>query len=168
VLWCDFHGYRPGEIGDKVRPAIVVSPWELNKHTVCVVPVTRAAAWATPLDVCLPADRYPFFTPGIDQWVLIQRITHVGRARLDRMRVNGRWHAPSIAPTDLTRILTAVASIFALPNTSKQACSHEAFAASPSDSIGVAYGSEQLLHDLIDADPPEGGVASHVADISRE
>jgi len=112
VLWCDFAGYRAAEIGDKVRPAIIVSPWKFNRQTAYVVPVSQADSWSTSLDIQFPAGRYPFFTPGIDQWAKTQLLTHVELARLDRMRIGERWCTPAIGAADLRRVLDALTSIF--------------------------------------------------------
>lgn len=141
VLWCDFRGYRASEIGDKVRPVIVVSPWALNRQTACVVPVSQAASCATPLDIRLPANQYPFFTPGRDQWVKVQLMTHVEHARLGPMRVDGQRLAHAIAPSDLTRILTAVASIFALPGASEP----EAARLNPTDAASSDDGLDTYI-----------------------
>ena len=125
VLWCDYSGYRVGEIGDKTRPVIVISPWHLNRHTVYVAPVTHSTWHATLLDVCLPADRYSFFTAGRDQWVKSQLVAHVEHSRLDRMRLHGCWSAPRISTADLQKILASISSIFSLPPLSATPTSFE-------------------------------------------
>ncbi|MGJ5816141.1 type II toxin-antitoxin system PemK/MazF family toxin [Paludibaculum fermentans] len=110
VLICDFSGFQPPEMTKK-RPVIVLS----NRSRVCfpdtyiVVPVSKTAP--APPEGChcgFSPRSYDFFDQAETVWAKANMVTCVGRHRLDRVRMGGRYMSPRLRAADLQRVRQSV------------------------------------------------------------
>lgn len=112
VLICNFDGYREPEIV-KARPVVVLST---RQQVAIVVPFSTVLP--RQIETChyrIEPGRYPFLDAKRDTWAKGDLIAHVGYPRLDRLKQDGKYFAPSLTPDDLRAIKNAVASAIGLP-----------------------------------------------------
>jgi mRNA interferase MazF len=107
VLMCDFEGNVIPEMV-KLRPVVVVAADHPAGTPLClVVPFsTRKPEIIRPVHFHVPAARYPF--SATDQWVKADLITHASFARLDRIRVGGRYQRWKLPRADLVEVQKCV------------------------------------------------------------
>lgn len=104
---CDFEGNVIPEMV-KLRPVVVVAAdHPAGTHLCLVVPFsTRKPEIIRPVHFHVPAARYPF--SATDQWVKADLITHASFARLDRIRVGGRYQRWKLPHADLVEVQKCV------------------------------------------------------------
>lgn len=109
VLMCDFTGFVPPEM-TKVRHVVVVSPRHRRNSGSClVVPLSTVAPNPVePFHYRIPANTYSFFRKNTDVWAKADLLSHVSFGRLDRVLDNFKYRSPSLNPSDLTGIQSAV------------------------------------------------------------
>jgi uncharacterized protein YifN (PemK superfamily) len=107
VLMCDFDGNVIPEIV-KLRPVVVISADHPGGAPLClVVPFsTRKPDVLRPVHFHVPAGRYPFAAG--DQWVKADLVTHVSFARLDRVRIGGRYRRWDLPRPDFAEVQKCV------------------------------------------------------------
>ena len=105
VLICNYSGFMLPEMV-KIRPVIIVSPYQLNNKGLCtVVPISTSPP--EPIEhhhYKLPAGKYKFLHLTKDCWVKCDMIGRVSLKRLDRIRVGKDFVAPNITRDDLFEI----------------------------------------------------------------
>ena len=107
---CDFTtGFVKPEMV-KVRHVVVISPRSRDRSGLClVVPFScQAPNPVMPFHYQIPADKYPFFSPGEAVWAKADMVTSVSHQRLDRVCVNGRYDSPLLEESDFVAIQNAV------------------------------------------------------------
>jgi len=110
VLMCDYGtGFVPPEMV-KRRPVVVVSPTTGRRlGPYLVVPLSTTVPRVVELfHVRIPAGRYGFLRSPLDVWAKCDTLAAVAPARLDRLRADGRWSAPTIEIGDFHAIQRGV------------------------------------------------------------
>jgi uncharacterized protein YifN (PemK superfamily) len=122
VLMCDFTtGFQPPEMV-KVRKVVVLSARSrvTIPNTYLVVPLRKAAP--APPEGCHHEFRprsYHFLDDVESVWAKADMLTCVGKHRLDRVKVNGRYSRVCIRKDDLMAIRRAVLNALGMRNRSE-------------------------------------------------